>query len=92
MSNKPRTIEAEHITRKDANGNPKRKVFSTRVWDKLPKIKVWIDGEKVEADKQGWVPVDSKKGAPAPEPLKGGKNAPKKKGAGTDESGGDDKE
>ena len=70
MTNKARTVKARHVFRKDSNGNPKTKVFSDRVWEMLPKIHQWVNGEKIEYPKMGWVQIAAGEGAPVPEPLK----------------------
>lgn len=70
-----RLVHARHVFRKDADGNAVTKAFPRRVWDRLPKIQQWVDGQKVDHPKMGWVETPAEAGTPAPEPLKAPKQA-----------------
>lgn len=64
------TVFARHTSRLGANGKPQEKEFPLAIWERLPKVHQWNNGEKVELDKGGWVEVGPETGASAPEPLK----------------------
>jgi hypothetical protein len=78
-----RLVHAQHVFRRDANGQPATKAFPRRVWEKLPHIDQMVNGQWITHPRMGWVEVPAAAGQAPPEPLK----APEKKAAKADKSG-----